>query len=343
MKSFLPKDKVFIIAEAGVNHNGKLTLAKKLVDAAKQAGADAVKFQTFKTENLVSGQAPLAVYQKNNKQNRAKNQRELIKALELPFGEFIKLKNHCDRKKILFLSTPFDFESADFLEKLGISFYKIPSGDIDNLPFLQHIAQKRIPIILSTGMSYLKEVKEAVNAIYKTGNRDLALLHCTTEYPTPFHEVNLKAIDTLKKIFNVPVGYSDHTLGIEVAVAAAARGSRIIEKHITLDHNMKGPDHKASLEPSQFQAMVGSIRHIEAALGNGIKAPTASEKKNIPVARKSLVALERIEKGEKTTYRKISFKRPGSGISPKELHRVIGRTAKVSIPKDHLILWKDLL
>ncbi len=343
MKKFLKDNRVFIIAEAGVNHNGKMSLAKRLVDAAKKAGCDAVKFQTFNADKLVSKHADLASYQKQNRSNGAKNQLELIRKLELSFNDFKVLKAYCDKKGILFLSTPFDFDSVDALVQLGVPVFKIPSGEVNNIPFLKYVAKKRKPIILSTGMSYLAEVKEAVRAIFRCGNKDLILLHCVTEYPTPYAQVNLKTMDTLRKTFNVPVGYSDHTLGIEVAIAAAARGACIIEKHFTLDRNLPGPDHKASLEPDELKEMVNSIRNVEKSLGDGVKRPAKCEQKNIPIVRKSLVAAQKILQGERITKNDIAIKRPGYGIAPGNFDKIIGLKTRTDINTDEVITWEQII
>jgi len=289
--------RVFIIAEAGVNHNGSLDLAYQLIDVAKDAGADAVKFQTFKAENVVSKLADKAEYQKKTT-GSDKSQLEMIKKLEISFEDFIKLKKYCDKKGIMFLSTPFDHQSIDFLHDL-IDIYKIPSGEIINYPYLKHIASKNKPIIMSTGMANLGEVEEAINTIKKINSKaKISLLHCTTNYPTPYEEVNLKAMQTLAAAFKLPVGYSDHTLGIEVPIAAVAMGAKIIEKHFTLDKNLSGPDHKASLEPGELKEMVKAIRNIEKSLGDGIKKPNKSEIEIMKVARKSIVASKNIKKGE---------------------------------------------
>lgn len=331
------------MAEAGVNHNGQLQLAKQLIDAAKTAGCDAVKFQTFRSERLVSKKAQLAAYQKRHKSNNEQNQWDLIKRLELSWVEFKKLKEYCQKKKILFVSTPFDFESVDLLEKLNVPFLKISSGEVTNLPFLKYIAQKGRPVILSTGMSTLKEVEEAVKVIVQTGNKNLVLLHCVTEYPAPVKEINLRAMLTLQKAFHFPVGYSDHTLGIEVAVAAVALGARVIEKHLTLDRHLPGPDHRASLMPSEFQQMVMAIRNVEKALGDGIKRPASCEVKNLPIVRKSITAAEPIFKGELITSEKVTLKRPGYGLAPKFLPDVIGKRAAVNIAPDEPIQRKLLV
>ena len=334
--------KVFIIAEVGVNHNGDLALACKLVDAAVEAGADAVKFQTFKAENVASRIAEKAKYQKKTT-DEAESQFEMIKKLELSFEDFVKIKDYCDKKNIIFLSTPFDYESVDFLENL-VPLYKIGSGEITNLPFLEHIAKKGKPIILSTGMSTFGEVEEAVNLILPiltSHVSPLILLHCVTNYPAKYEDVNLKAMLTLKEAFKLPVGYSDHTLGIEVPVAAVALGARVIEKHLTLDKNLPGPDHKASLGPQELKAMIKAIRNIEKSLGNGIKAPTQSEYEAMKVVRRSLVATRDIRAGEVVRESDIVIKRPGIGIPPKFKEIIIGMRPTRDIKKDRPFNWED--
>lgn len=342
MKNFLTQNKIFIIAEAGVNHNGRLDLAKKLVEAAVLAGCDAIKFQTFKAVNLVSKNALMADYQKKNTKAQGNSQYNLIKNLELSFAAFKTLKAYCDKKGIIFLSTPFDEESADFLEDLKLPAFKISSGDLTNLPFLRFLARKGQWLILSTGMSNLAEIKEAVQSIYKTGNKNLILLHCVTDYPPEPQEMNLKAIETLKKTFKIPIGFSDHSMGIEMSIAAAALGAQVIEKHLTLDRKMKGPDHKASLEGDEFALMVQCIRNVEKALGDGVKVPSRSEKKYIPLVRKSIVALRDVIRGERINLKDITIKRPGHGIAPKDFTKVIGRTAKVNIKADDILSWSQL-
>ena len=287
---------VYIIAEAGVNHNGSFELACRLADAAKDAGADCVKYQTFKSEKLVSRNAQKAEYQK--KTTGDSSQQDMLKKLELSYDSFIRLKEYCDKIGICFLSTPFDFDSIDFLSTLDMPFWKIPSGEVTNYPYLVALAKTGKPVVMSTGMCEMNEISDAINVLKDNGTKDIKLLHCNTEYPTPFEDVNLAAMDTMRKAFNVEVGYSDHTKGIEVPIAAVALGATIIEKHFTLDRNMEGPDHKASLEPDEFKQMVMSIRHIESALGSGEKKPSASEKKNITIARKSIVAKKVIKEGE---------------------------------------------
>jgi len=332
--------RVFIIAEAGVNHNGDINLAYKLADVAKEAGADAVKFQTFKAENVVSKLADKAEYQKKTT-GSDKSQLEMIKKLELSFDDFIKLKKYCDKKEIMFLSTPFDHHSIDFLYDL-VNIYKIPSGEIINGPYLKHIAAKNKPIIMSTGMANLGEVEEAINTIRSVNSEaQISLLHCTTNYPTPYEEVNLKAMQTLAAAFRLPVAYSDHTLGIEVPVAAVAMGAKIIEKHFTLDKKLPGPDHKASLEPDELKEMVKAIRNIEKALGDGIKRPNKSEVEIMKVVRKSLIANRDIRAGEVIKESDIAVKRPGTGILPKFKNIIIGMKLINDIRQDEPFRWEN--
>lgn len=328
--------RTYIIAEAGVNHNGDFELAKMMILEGKKAGVDAVKFQTFKAGNLVSSNAKKADYQMKSTDNK-ESQQDMLKKLELSFREFCLLKEYAAELNIDFISTPFDEESVDFLNSLNMPFWKIPSGEITNLPYLLKIAKTKKPIILSTGMCTLQEIEEALNIFGDYNREDITVLHCNTEYPTPFKDVNLNAMKTLEKKFHVKVGYSDHTQGIEVPVAAVALGAVVIEKHFTLDKNMPGPDHKASLEPDELKEMVKAIRNIETALGNGEKHPSESEKKNIAVARKSIVAKKDIKKGDIFTEENITTKRPGNGISPMEWFRVLGRKAKKDFQKDELI------
>ena len=302
-----------IIAEAGVNHNGSIENAYRLVDAAKYAGVDVVKFQTFNAEKLVSRYTQKAEYQKRTN-SIGQTQLEMLKSLELTKLQFLNIFEYCIKKNILFLSTPFDLESIDALEEFDMSIYKIPSGEITNLPYLIKIASLGKPVILSTGMSTLDEVESALNILRANGAGEISLLHCNTEYPTPYEDVNLLAMNTLKQRFGLKVGYSDHTLGIEVPIAAVALGAQIIEKHFTLDKNMEGPDHKASLEPDELKKMVDSIRIIEKTLGNGDKIPTRSESKNIDIARKSIVAKTNIMAGDTFSEDNITVKRPGNGI-----------------------------
>ena len=334
-------ESTFIIAEAGVNHNGKMDLAKMLVDVAKDAGVDAVKFQTFKSEQLVSSSVEMAEYQKENT-GKQETQLEMLKRLELSYDNFKELKDYCDKKKIMFLSTPHTSDAVDFLELL-VPAYKIGSGDLNNLPFLKKIASKAKPIILSTGMSNLEEVKGAVKTIKQTGNEEIILLHCTTNYPCPFEEVNLKAMLTLANEFSdLPCGYSDHTLGITVPIMAVALGAKVIEKHFTLDKTLSGPDHKASLNPDELKQMVIAIRGVEKAFGDGIKRPNPSEEKILEVARKSIISKANIPKGAKITEEMLVIKRPGTGIQPKYLDKVINKRAKKDIKKDTLISIEDL-
>ncbi len=325
-----------IIAEAGVNHNGSIENAYELVDVAKAAGVDAVKFQTFSAEKLVSCNAQKAEYQKLYNSNE-QTQLEMLKGLVLTKLQFQNICKYCMEKNILFLSTPFDLESIDMLEELVMPIYKIPSGEITNLPYLIKIASLGKPIILSTGMSTLDEVESALNILKSNGAGEISLLHCNTEYPTPYEDVNLLAMNTLKQRFGVKVGYSDHTLGIEVPIAAVALGAQIIEKHFTLNKNMVGPDHKASLEPDELKKMVDSIRIIEKTLGNGEKVPTKSESKNIDIARKSIVAKTNIMVGDTFSEENITVKRPGNGISPMKWFEVLGKTATKNFKEDELI------
>ncbi|NCC87993.1 MAG: N-acetylneuraminate synthase [Clostridia bacterium] len=327
---------VFIIAEAGVNHNGSLANAKKLVDMAKEAGADCIKFQTFVAKNIVTKTALKAEYQKKQT-DAAESQLDMLSRLELPFEAFRELKKYCDQKQIEFISTAFDFASIDFLKSLGMRIWKIPSGDISNLPYLIKIAQLGKPVLLSTGMSTIDEITNAVTVLRENGSGEITILHCTTEYPTPYSDVNLKAMLTIKNKFGSNVGYSDHTKGIEVPVAAVALGSIVIEKHFTLDRSMEGPDHKASLEPQELKAMVVAIRNIEFALGNGIKRPAESEKKNMTIARKSIVAKKNIKAGEIFTEENLTVKRPGDGISPMKWFGVVGQKASRDFAEDELI------
>ena len=327
---------VLIIAEAGVNHNGNLDLALKMVDEAKRAGADIVKFQTAIPEKVISKYADKAEYQKKTTGNE-ESQLEMCKRIHLKLSDYDIIKKYCEEVGIEFLSTPFDLESIDYLEKLGMRLWKIPSGEITNLPYLIKIAKTGKPVIMSTGMAELKEVEEAVNVLKENGAGEITLLHCTTEYPAPFESVNLRAMNTLREKVGTEVGYSDHTVGFEVAVAAAVLGASVIEKHFTLNHNMEGPDHKASLEPEEFEVMVNNIRLIEKALGDGVKQPAEAEKKNIAIARKSIVAARDIKKGEIFTEDNITVKRPGSGISPMKWFEVLGTEAVRDFGEDELI------
>ncbi|MFA6290434.1 MAG: N-acetylneuraminate synthase [Victivallales bacterium] len=326
----------FIIAEIGVNHNGSLSMARKLVDSAKKCGADAVKFQTFTADSVVTRTAVKAAYQKRNTSS-SESQYEMLKKLELSRPAHMALKKHCRKRGIEFLSSAFDEDDADFLYGIGIRKFKIPSGEITNLPFLRHIARKKCPIILSTGMSTMKEVREALGIIYSAGNRNVTLLHCVTEYPAPHAEINLSAMLSMKKRFKVEVGYSDHTVGMEIPIAAVALGAKVIEKHFTLDKSLPGPDHKASASPAEFAGMVSAIRNVEKAMGDGVKKPARCEIKNICVARKSIVAACPIMKGELFRASNLRIKRPGTGISPMGIGTVIGRKAKKNFNTDGLI------
>lgn len=328
---------VYIIAEAGVNHNGSLKLAKEMVTKARESGADAIKFQTFKSERVVSSLAEKAAYQIENTGSADESQLEMVKKLELSFDDFRELQAFSKEKGIQFLSTPFDLESIDFLNQLEMPFWKLPSGEVTNYPYLVKIAQTHKEIVMSTGMCTLDEISEALAVLRENDAGKIALLHCNTEYPTPMEDVNLKAMETLRKAFDAPVGYSDHTKGIEVPIAAVAMGATIIEKHFTLDRNMEGPDHKASLEPSELKAMVQAIRNIEKAIGIGDKKPTPSEIKNIAIARKSIVASQLIKKGEAFTEQNITTKRPGTGISPMKWRQVLSQKAKRDFTEDELI------
>lgn len=328
--------KTFIIAEAGDNHNGSRELAFRLIDKAVEAGADCVKFQTFITEEIISKRAEKAEYQKAAT-GSDESQYQMVKKLELSFEQFRELQKYAEERGITFLSTPFDIPSVEFLDSINIPCFKIPSGEITNLPYLIKIAETGRDVIMSTGMAELNEIESAINILREHGSGDISLLHCNTEYPTPYEDVNLRAMSTLKEKFGVRVGYSDHTQGIEVPIAAVALGAEIIEKHFTLDHNMEGPDHKASLEPDELKQMVDGIRKTEKALGNGIKTASPSEKKNIQIARKSIVARRDIKKGEILTEENLAVKRPGNGISPMRWYEVIGTKAIRDFSEDEMI------
>jgi len=332
-------NKTIIIAEAGVNHNGSITIAKKLIDVAVYAQADYVKFQTFKTENLVLKTAQKAVYQKNNFPNVDNSQYQMLKNLELSMKQHYELIDYCNSNNIKFLSTAFDLESVEFLSLLQLDMWKIPSGEITNYPYLKKIAQMGKPVILSSGMSTMCEIIQALDILTSKGLKlcDVTLLHCNTEYPTPMEDVNLRAIQTLHKEFGIKVGYSDHTLGIEVPIAAVALGATMIEKHFTLNRNMEGPDHQASLEPDELKAMVTAIRSIEKALGTGEKIVSPSEEKNRVIARKSIVASNLISKGDRFSEANLTTKRPGNGISPMKWDEVIGKVAVRDFYEDELI------
>ncbi len=327
---------VKIIAEAGVNHNGDFALAKQMVDAAAEAGADYIKFQTFIPEKLVSKFAQKADYQKENT-GAEESQLQMLEKLVLTQENFRELAYYSSRKQIGFISTPFDLDSIEFLSSVAMDFWKLPSGEITNLPYLMKIGQTKKPVVMSTGMCTIQEVKDAVSVLKKAGTAEITLLHCNTQYPTPMQDVNLKAMLTLKEQLGLPVGYSDHTKGIEVPVAAAALGAAVIEKHFTLDKTMDGPDHKASLEPDELKAMVQAVRNIEQALGNGKKEPSPSEQKNISVVRKSIVAKCSIKKGEYFTEENLTVKRPGNGISPMCWYEIIGQRASRDFAEDELV------
>lgn len=333
-------NKTIIIAEAGVNHNGSLDLAKQLVKKAFEAGVDYVKFQTFKSEKVVSKNAKKADYQIENTGKKEESQLEMVKKLELSYEDHQVLIDYCNELGLKFFSTAFDFDSIEYLHSLDLGLWKIPSGEVTNYPFLKRIAAYNEKTILSTGMCDMQDVRNAVNALYKNGlsKENLILLHCNTEYPTPFEDVNLKAMDALRKEFGVEVGYSDHTKGIEVPIAAVALGATVIEKHFTLDRTLPGPDHKASLEPDELKAMVSAIRNIEKAVGgDGTKHVSESECKNIAIARKSIVAACDIKAGEVFTEDNLTVKRPGSGISPMRWEEVLGMKAIRDFNEDELI------
>lgn len=337
--------KTIIIAEAGVNHNGNLANALKLIDVASESGADYVKFQTFRAKSLVTPEARKAEYQTENMQDEVISQYKMLEQLELGYDDHFTLKNHAERQGIKFLSTGFDNESVDFLDELGIDFFKVPSGEITNYPYLKHIAAKGKPVIISTGMTTLGEVERALNVFQSAGltSDNIFILHCNTEYPTPMQDVNLHAMGTLKTAFGVGIGYSDHTLGIEVPIAAVSLGAVIIEKHFTLDNKMPGPDHRASLEPAELKQMVLAIRNIELALsGNGMKYPSASEAKNIEVARRSIHAATVLDQGHIISESDLIMLRPGDGITPFDMDKIIGRKVAFKILPFTKIKWSDL-
>lgn len=332
-------NKVLIIAEAGVNHNGDIQQAKRLIDAAADAGADYVKFQTFKASKLVTKSAERADYQNDNTGD-GDSQYEMLKKLELSEDVHQELIEYCNSRNINFLSTGFDLDSLDFLDGIGINLFKIPSGEITNLPYLQKIASFGKQVVLSTGMASMKEVKEAFNVLNEGGlsNDDISIVHCNTEYPTPMGDVNLKAMNAIGEELDVNIGYSDHTLGVEVPIAAVALGAKVIEKHFTLDRNLPGPDHRASLEPDELKKMVDSIRNIEKAIaGSGKKEPSPSEVKNKAVARKSIIATKAIKKGEEFTETNLGIKRPGIGISPMRWNEILGKNANRDFQDEELI------
>ncbi len=337
------KKHTIIIAEAGVNHNGDMALAKRLIDVAAQAGVDYVKFQTFKAEKLVTREARKAAYQQQNTNDQSDTQFDMLKKLELSFDNHIELIDYCQQKNIRFLSTAFDEESIDLLYGLGIRLFKIPSGEITNLPYLRKIATLAHQVIISTGMAAMEDIEGALKVFTDAGmlKEQLTILHCNTEYPTPMVDVNLNAMQTIKDTFGVEVGYSDHTKGIEVPIAAVALGARVIEKHFTLDKTMEGPDHKASLEPDELVDMITAIRNIELALGNGIKQPSPSEQANMIIARKSLHVSKELKKGGILSADHITAKRPGDGISPMEIDRIIGKKVVKDLPVNHKLRASD--
>ena len=332
---------VFIIAEAGVNHNGDINLAKKLVDMAVECGADAIKFQTFKAEESTGAFAEKAQYQKENNPNE-ESQLEMIRKLELPFESFKEIQSYCNEKNIIFISTPDGIESLNYLISLDVPLIKIGSTEVTNYKFLRQIGKAGKPIILSTGMSTLGEVENAVQILESTGNKDIKIMHCISDYPTKVEDLNLRAMITMKNAFAIPVGLSDHTLGFEAAIAAVALGAEFVEKHITLDRSMEGPDHKASMPPLEFKEYVKYIRNTELLLGDGIKKPTQREKQIIKAARRSIVAAYDLEKGSIITEEMIGFKRPGYGIKPEMIDILIGRELKRDLKKDEVIEWKDI-
>lgn len=327
---------VTIIAEAGVNHNGDIDLAKKMIDVAKRAGVDYIKFQTFKPEKLASRFAVKAEYQKENT-GTDESQVEMLKKLTLSEKEYRELADYAQNNNIGFISTPFESDSLEFLKSIDMDFWKLPSGEVTNYPFLVEIAKTGMPVVMSTGMCDLKEISDAISILRNNGANSISLLHCNTQYPTPFEDVNLHVMETLRREFNVEVGYSDHTRGIEVPIAAVAMGATIIEKHFTLDKNMEGPDHKASLEPDELAAMVKAIRNIECALGLNVKEPTKSEIANRAVARKSIVAKCSIKAGDSFSVDNLTTKRPGNGVSPMKWNELVGKKANRDYSEDELI------
>lgn len=337
---------VIIIAEAGVNHNGSIETARRLIDVACDAGADFVKFQTFKAEKLVAKNARKAAYQQQNMQDGDGTQFDMLSKLELSEDDHFKLRDYASSRGIKFFSTAFDDEGLDFLDSLGLTIFKIPSGEITNLPYLKKVANKKKPTILSTGMATLGEIESALNVLLENGLRrnQITVLHCNTEYPTPFLDVNLKAMNTIAQAFNVKVGYSDHTLGIEVPIAAVALGARCIEKHFTLSRSMEGPDHKASLEPDELKAMVAAVRNIEKAIsGSGLKEPSPSETKNKEIARKSIHLRNDLSKGHILEAADLIMKRPGNGISPMNIDTVLGKKLAQDLASDTILEFKHLI
>jgi N,N'-diacetyllegionaminate synthase len=331
----------FFIAEGGVNHNGNVENAKRLVEIAADAGADAVKFQTFRAEELASSAAPKAKYQEDHS-GADESQLEMLKRLELSTEDFQEIEKHARLREIIFLSTPFDTESVDMLDQLRVPAFKIPSGEITNWPLLEYIAAKNRPVILSTGMSYLSEVEEAIGVIRAAGCSHLAVLHCTSNYPAAAASSNLRAMQTISETFDVPTGLSDHTLGMEMAIAAVAMGARIIEKHFTLDKSLPGPDHQASLAPNELRSLIHSIREVESGMGDGIKRPTPSEEETRDVARRSIITRQEILKGTTIERQMLVFKRPGNGIPPSKLAEIVGRKVTRTIPADSKLEFEDL-
>ncbi len=334
-------ERVIIIAEAGVNHNGSMELAKEMVRKAKEADVDYIKFQTFVPKKLVSQYADKADYQKKTT-GGDQSQLQMLEKLALTYDDFLELRDYCKEVGIGFISTPFDLDSIDFLETLDMDFWKVPSGEVTNLPYLEKIGKTGRDVVISTGMCEMSEIIDALKVLEESGTGKITVLHCNTEYPTPYGDVNLKAMLHIAKETEKPIGYSDHTLGIEIPIAAVALGATVIEKHFTLDKTMEGPDHRASLEPEELKAMVSGIRHIEAGLGDGIKRRTVSESKNVSVARKSIVAKKHIAKGETFTEDNITVKRPGIGISPMKWYEVLGKTSDQEYAEDQIIS-KDVL
>ncbi len=332
----------FIVAEIGVNHNGSVNRARKLIDAAKSAGADAVKFQAYKTERIVTKYAEKAKYQKETTDPK-KSQYDMLKKLELKDADFVELHRYAKKRSIIFLSSAFDEESVDLLAGLDVSAFKVPSGETTNFPLLRHIAEKKKPIILSTGLSTLDEIGEAIRVMEEKGVEDIVLLHCVTSYPAKAEDVNLRVMDFLKRSFGCPVGFSDHTLGISIPIAATALGAVLIEKHFTLDKKMSGPDHRASLEPDEFKQMVTAIRDVEKAMGDGIKRLTKGEEQIKKAARRSVVARVKIRKGTVIRENMLDLKRPGTGLEPKDLSKILGKKAKKDILADELITLEKLL
>lgn len=333
---------VFIIAEAGVNHNGDIETAKEMIYRAKEAGCDCVKFQTFFADDLVTKEAPQAQYQALNLGKR-ESQYDMLKCLELGEEAFRVLKDLCKNNGIEFMSTPFDPKSVDILERIGVERYKMSSGDITNKPLLEYVAAKNKPVIISTGMSTLQEVKDAVKWIEEVGNTGISILHCTSNYPAPYSEVNMNAMKTMMKSFSYPIGYSDHTKGYEIPIMAVAMGACIIEKHFTLDKSMPGPDHKASLDYSELKEMVSKIRHVEDAFGDGEKRPEKSEMSTREVARKSIVAACSMKAGEIIRKENLAVKRPGNGLAPSEIQNVIGKRLARDIERDEMVKWTDII